>query len=88
MMRLHSVNWTKNNSNKGRDGKMCTRRRQRRRTPDKVLPLRRAAGKMKKKRIVAREPLPVFAMLDTCFSMAVQPERGGFTSSDGGTHSA
>lgn len=43
---------------------------------------------MKKKRIVAREPLPVFAMLDTCFSMAVQPERGGFTSSDGGTHSA
>lgn len=43
---------------------------------------------MKKKRIVAREPLPVFAMLDTCFSMAVQSERGGFTSSDGGTRCA
>lgn len=51
----------------------------------KVLPLRRAAGKTNKKRIVAREPLPAFAMLDTCFSMAEQPERGGFTSSYGGT---
>lgn len=37
---------------------------------------------MNKKRIVAREPLPVFAMLDTCFSMA---ERGGFTYSYSGT---
>lgn len=37
---------------------------------------------MNKKRIVAREPLPVFAMLDTCFSMA---ERCGFTYSYSGT---
>lgn len=37
---------------------------------------------MNKKRIVAREPLPVFAMLDTCFSMA---ERGSFTYSYNGT---
>lgn len=40
---------------------------------------------MKKKRIVAREPLPAFAMLDTCFSMAEQPERGSFTYSCNGT---
>jgi len=44
--------------------------------PKKVLPLRRDAWNMNKKRIVAREPLPVIAMLDTCFSMA---ERGSFT---------
>ncbi len=37
---------------------------------------------MNKKRIVARELLPVFAMLDTCFSMA---ERGSFTYSYDGT---
>lgn len=51
----------------------------------KLLPLRRAAWKRNKKRIVAREPLPVFAMLDTCFSMAEQPERGSFTYSYSGT---
>lgn len=37
---------------------------------------------MNKKRIVAREPLQAFAMLDTCFSME---ERGSFTYSYSGT---
>lgn len=35
----------------------------------KSLPLYRAACRVNKTRIVAREPLPAFAMLDTCFSL-------------------
>lgn len=37
-----------------------------------ILPLWRAAGIMNKKRRVERDPLPVIAMLDTCFNLAAR----------------